>query len=59
MSALIYFFGLCIDEISDYVDSVGGAEASLLRAFTLVLLYADDFLPISNSHEGPEAHLEH
>ena len=45
-------FGLYIDEISKFVDRMGGPGAPLAGILIALLLYANDIVLISDSAEG-------
>jgi len=51
-------FGLYIDEISEFVDRMGGPGAPLAGILIPLLLYADDIVLISDSAEGLQRHLD-
>ena len=51
-------FGLCISEISDYIEKRGDREAQLAGTWIPLLLYLDDIVLISDSLEGMQRHLD-
>ena len=51
-------FGLYIDEISEFVERIGGPGAPLASILIPLLLYTDDIVLISDSAEGLQRHLD-
>ena len=51
-------FGLYIDEISYYINKGGDRGASSIGVWIMLLLYADDIVLITDSHEGLQKHLD-
>lgn len=51
------FFGFYIDEVFDFIDRMGRPRATLCDTLVLILLYADDIVPISDSKDGLRKHL--
>lgn len=51
-------FGLYIDEISEFVERIGGPGAPLVGILIPLLLYVDDIVLVSDSAEGLQRHLD-
>ena len=51
-------FGIYIDELSEYIDGIGGPGGSLVGVLIPLLLYADDVVLIVDSLEGLQRHLD-
>ncbi|KAH7434041.1 hypothetical protein KP509_07G098200 [Ceratopteris richardii] len=51
-------FGLYIDEITEYIQRARGREGDLGGTPVHILLYADDIVPLSESQEGLQSHLQ-
>ena len=50
-------FGLNTDELSHYIERIGGSGACLTGIAMQILLYVDDIVLISDSLEEPQRHL--
>lgn len=51
-------FGLCIDEILEFIDKGWGRGGTLNNFVVALMLYANDIVLMANSQEGLQRHIE-